>query len=237
VIGADACGVEVLDLIGRDTGLQSHLVAAPGRPTTVKTRFVANGQQLLRLDAEDARPISREIEALLVRGHRPMPPAMPTPSCCRLRQGRRDPAVIDACLRGARASGAALASTQGRSLAKYGAADLIKPMPWSCRCSRAADDTDAEVEEALTAVLASCAAKAVLVTAGPRPCRSVKRGQQVRHVAAARRCSMSPARRYGLAPSSGPGGQDGPVRCGGIRGAGVRRRRDQGRHGRVTQAR
>jgi len=78
-------------------------------------------------------------------------------------------------------------------------------------------DTDAEVEEALTAVLAS---------ARPRRCWSPaakgmslgQRGQQVRHVRACPavvRCLRRRRYRSG-GPRSGPGGQDGPVRCGGI---------------------
>src|SRR5271163_3998754 len=50
VIGDDAAAGEALALVGAAPGLESQLVVCKQRPTTIKTRFVASGQQLLRLD-------------------------------------------------------------------------------------------------------------------------------------------------------------------------------------------
>ena len=52
-----AAADELVALIAAEPGLDADLVIDPARPTTVKTRFVAGGQQLLRLDSEDARPV------------------------------------------------------------------------------------------------------------------------------------------------------------------------------------
>ena len=52
VLGEDAAGTDALRMLGAETRMEGHLVTAPGRPTTVKTRSVAGGQQLLRGDAE-----------------------------------------------------------------------------------------------------------------------------------------------------------------------------------------
>ena len=46
-------------------GVEARLVEAP-RPTTVKTRFVAGGQQMLRLDEEEAGPVDAATEAGLL---------------------------------------------------------------------------------------------------------------------------------------------------------------------------
>ena len=56
VAGDDAEGDQALALIDAEPRLTGLIARAKGRPTTVKTRFVASGQQLLRLDAEDDRP-------------------------------------------------------------------------------------------------------------------------------------------------------------------------------------
>ncbi|MES2032843.1 MAG: PfkB family carbohydrate kinase, partial [Pseudomonadota bacterium] len=66
VIGDDAAANEALGMIGADAGMEGHLVPERGRPTTVKTRYVAAGQQLLRVDSEEARPVGQEAEAKLL---------------------------------------------------------------------------------------------------------------------------------------------------------------------------
>ncbi len=62
VVGDDQAGAELRalarEVIGESAGVDG-LVTVPGRPTTVKSRFVAGGQQMLRVDEEttlDLRP-------------------------------------------------------------------------------------------------------------------------------------------------------------------------------------
>ncbi|PHQ69406.1 MAG: bifunctional heptose 7-phosphate kinase/heptose 1-phosphate adenyltransferase [Sneathiella sp.] len=52
VVGDDAEGREIEDILNKQSSLEPHLVRSVGRPTTIKTRFVADGQQLLRSDHE-----------------------------------------------------------------------------------------------------------------------------------------------------------------------------------------
>src|SRR4029079_5766944 len=51
-IGNDSAGKEVAGLVAALDGATSALQTDTGRPTTIKTRYVANGQQLLRADFE-----------------------------------------------------------------------------------------------------------------------------------------------------------------------------------------
>ncbi len=67
VIGDDDEGHEVLRLIQSEPRLQADLLTVPGRKTTVKTRFVAGGQQLLRTDSEDASDLTGPHEDKLLR--------------------------------------------------------------------------------------------------------------------------------------------------------------------------
>src|SRR5262249_23680325 len=53
VRGDDAPGSEALRMHGDESRMEGPLVRVSGRPTTVKTRYVAGGQQLLRVDAEE----------------------------------------------------------------------------------------------------------------------------------------------------------------------------------------
>ncbi|MDP6353116.1 MAG: D-glycero-beta-D-manno-heptose-7-phosphate kinase [Alphaproteobacteria bacterium] len=58
VIGADEAGAQLGDLVAAEGGLDARLLTEPDRPSTIKTRYVAGGQQLLRADREMAAPLS-----------------------------------------------------------------------------------------------------------------------------------------------------------------------------------
>ncbi len=184
VIGGDVGASEALALVGADRGLESHLVVAQNRPTTVKTRFVAGGQQMMRLDSEDARPIRRETEAGLIRAIEHAAEDAGAILLSDYAKGAVTPAVVEACLRAAKATGAVLiVDAKAHSLIKYGEADLIKPNALELSIlTHMPTDTDEEVEAALAAVLADCMAKAVLVTRGAKGMSLAARGQSVRHI-------------------------------------------------------
>jgi len=62
VIGADADGAAIVSAIEQLKHVASGLVVEAQRPTTLKTRFVAGNQQLLRTDRETALPLSADSE-------------------------------------------------------------------------------------------------------------------------------------------------------------------------------
>jgi D-beta-D-heptose 7-phosphate kinase/D-beta-D-heptose 1-phosphate adenosyltransferase len=61
VRGSDAHGDKVMYLT-ENSGIQAHLIIATERPTTTKTRIMAHGQQLLRIDDEQAGSLSSATE-------------------------------------------------------------------------------------------------------------------------------------------------------------------------------
>lgn len=62
VVGHDQAGYEVAEQISSLAQVVSYMITDNARPTTIKTRFVADGQQLLRADHEVAAPLSPAIE-------------------------------------------------------------------------------------------------------------------------------------------------------------------------------
>jgi D-beta-D-heptose 7-phosphate kinase/D-beta-D-heptose 1-phosphate adenosyltransferase len=186
VSGDDAPGRELLGLIRDEAGLTADLVVDPARPTTVKTRFVAGGQQLLRLDAEDARPLDAMAEARLIGAAETAISGAAAVLISDYAKGALTPKVIAACLAAASAAGApVIVDPKGRSFAPYGAADLIKPNAKELALVTGHPvETDGEVEAALAGALDGCAAKAILVTRAGRGMSLAVRGQAVRHVKA-----------------------------------------------------
>jgi D-beta-D-heptose 7-phosphate kinase/D-beta-D-heptose 1-phosphate adenosyltransferase len=66
VVGADQPGAECASLLRGRARIEPLLVTDNSRCTTVKERYVGQGQQLMRVDAEDGSSISGNVERALV---------------------------------------------------------------------------------------------------------------------------------------------------------------------------
>src|SRR5262249_58624787 len=67
VVGNDAAGREVSRLAAGPNGAEVHLLQESGRTTTIKTRYVAGTQQLLRADREKVVPAAASVREDLLR--------------------------------------------------------------------------------------------------------------------------------------------------------------------------
>lgn len=65
-IGADDAGRLCAELVAGKGSDPALLVESPTRPTTIKTRFISGGHQLLRCDEEDSSPLSEVLEDRIV---------------------------------------------------------------------------------------------------------------------------------------------------------------------------
>jgi D-beta-D-heptose 7-phosphate kinase/D-beta-D-heptose 1-phosphate adenosyltransferase len=183
VIGKDAAAREAKDLIAAEPRIEGYLITDAERPTTIKTRFVSAGQQLLRVDEETTRPIAGEIERQVVRTVRDAARGAGAILLSDYGKGVVTPAVIEAVLAAAAVERAVLiVDSKARSFLRYGAADIIKPN--AAELAFATDlptETDLEVEAALARALELCAGRAVLVTRAAKGMSLAVRGQPVRH--------------------------------------------------------
>ena len=76
VVGEDLEGEE-FKLLAQEKGIElSALVQEPLRPTTVKTRVIAQSQQLLRIDVEEVRPLEEEVLESLKGRIKPLLPRL-----------------------------------------------------------------------------------------------------------------------------------------------------------------
>ena len=67
VVGDDQAGSDLTGLIGGQPGVEPWLLVEGARATTVKTRYVSNGQQLLRADREQTSPIAAKLADRMMR--------------------------------------------------------------------------------------------------------------------------------------------------------------------------
>lgn len=184
LIGGDAEGHEALRLVGEEEpAIEGYLVTDADRPTTLKTRFVSSGQQLLRVDLEESRAVTGEVEQRLIRTLKDAARGAGVVLISDYGKGVVTDAVIAAAHDVAAETGAkVIVDSKARSFARYGDIDLVKPN--ASELGYATDmptETDAELEAAIARALDLWSAKGVLVTRAAKGVSLGLRGQPVRH--------------------------------------------------------
>lgn len=179
LVGGDAEGHEAMRLVGADTGVEGFLLTDPSRPTTLKTRFVSGGQQLLRVDLEESRPAEGEVEQRLIRTIRDVAPGAGVILLSDYGKG----VVTDAVIAAVREAGIpVIVDSKARSFRRYGAVDMIKPNAAELAYATGLPTgTNTEIEAALEHALSLCEAKAILVTRAAKGISLGVRGEPVRH--------------------------------------------------------
>lgn len=174
VSGRDAAGDELAQAVAEEPGVQDVVERRADAATIVKTRFVAAGQQLLRLDEEHAPLLATESDAFT---------GASVYLLSDYAKGAVSDALIAQALTSAADSGApVIVDPKSRDFARYGAVDLIKPNASELAGATGLPvDTDAEVEAALTALLDATTAKAVVVTRAGKGMSLMRRGGRVAH--------------------------------------------------------
>jgi D-beta-D-heptose 7-phosphate kinase/D-beta-D-heptose 1-phosphate adenosyltransferase len=184
VVGKDAAAEELNALITRPQGETSvALIHDAGRPTTTKVRFISAGQQLLRVDHEEVRPIEGETERAVTRMIAAMALGARAILLSDYGKGVVTEVVIQACLAAAKTVGAPLiVDSKARHFARYGEADIVKPNAAELAYATGLPTlTDAEIETALARALELSRCRAILVTRSAQGMSLAERGKPVRH--------------------------------------------------------
>jgi D-beta-D-heptose 7-phosphate kinase/D-beta-D-heptose 1-phosphate adenosyltransferase len=168
VVGDDAEGAGLIDLVGSTRGIEPHLVVAPGQPTSLKTRYMAGGQQMLRADRETTAPIDDALAtAVLDRAEAALA------ACDAVVLSDYAKGVLGADLTArllaaaARASRPVVVDPKATDLSRYRGAAVLTPNRGELAKSagHALDGDDAVVDAARVA-LRQIGGRAVLVTRG-----------------------------------------------------------------------
>ena len=128
VVGDDQAGSDLTGLIGGQSNVEPWLLVEGGRPTTVKTRYIALGQQLLRADQRGAQPnlgASRRAPAAHRRGRAGGDGGDRAVGLREGRAGGRSGAAADCG--GARGGAAHVVDPHGPDFFAYAGAEIITP--------------------------------------------------------------------------------------------------------------
>ncbi|KCZ51707.1 D-glycero-beta-D-manno-heptose 1-phosphate adenylyltransferase [Hyphomonas pacifica] len=183
VVGDDAEGRELAELLGNIEGIEADLIAMRGRSTTLKTRFVAGGQQLLRVDAEDTGAIDSMSETELIASITDEAPNAAVIILSDYAKGAVTDGVIAAALKAGAENGVpVIADPKGRDFARYGAVDLLKPNASELAIALGLPvESDHEIEKALTAAQSVLPAKSVVVTRAAKGMSFAREGEAPQH--------------------------------------------------------
>ncbi|NBG95010.1 D-glycero-beta-D-manno-heptose-7-phosphate kinase [Pyruvatibacter mobilis] len=165
-IGDDEAGREVLRLISEEERIEPDLITDIGRATTVKTRFVAGAQQLLRADQEVALPLSGESVDAIVEAAREDMANAGVIVLSDYAKGCLSDNVLQAIIGTARDMGLpVIVDPKSADFSRYSGATMIKPnLKELALATGMPCGTDAEVLDAATEALAHANADAILVT-------------------------------------------------------------------------
>jgi D-beta-D-heptose 7-phosphate kinase/D-beta-D-heptose 1-phosphate adenosyltransferase len=170
VVGDDPAGREAAEVLSFENSVALSLTADGGRPTTVKTRFIAGGQQLLRTDEEDLTALS---DGLLAQLSADVAASVSGGKCGALilsdyGKGVLTDAMIAAAMDAARAASVpVVVDPKGVDFGRYRGAGVITPNRHELgAASRMPVDSDAEVAAAARHLIETCRLDAVIATRG-----------------------------------------------------------------------
>jgi rfaE bifunctional protein kinase chain/domain len=163
------------------------LITDPGRPTTSKTRFVARGQQVLRVDRESRVELADELAAILLRS---IEPALATSDVLLVSdyaKGVHCESLLPRLIRMARTAGVpVIVDPKGRDYSLYVGASVMTPNESEAMEFLEPRNLNGEDPLALVAasLLTEVGCRAVLVTRGEKGMVLFERGESPRRIPA-----------------------------------------------------
>ncbi|MCX7631775.1 MAG: D-glycero-beta-D-manno-heptose-7-phosphate kinase [Turneriella sp.] len=128
VVGDDANGRALVDELSSWTAGKAALLALADRPTTIKTRFIARNQQLLRVDFENARALQSTTEDEILRNLDTLIGSFSAIILSDYDKGLLTPRVIAETIRMAKAKGVLIAvDPQVKHFRQYVGCDVMTP--------------------------------------------------------------------------------------------------------------
>jgi D-beta-D-heptose 7-phosphate kinase/D-beta-D-heptose 1-phosphate adenosyltransferase len=184
LIGNDPEGQTLSRLLDAEGVTDVDLVAAHERATPMKTRFLCNGQQMFCVDRDPNLPLSPDLERDLVEIIRSAASDCDIAILADYGRGMITPRLAQAMMQACAAEGVRVCvDPRGDDYTRYDGAYLIKPNADELADeARLPADTDAEVEEALDAVMATIpGVETLLVTRSAQGMSARTRDGAVRH--------------------------------------------------------
>src|ERR1700722_12180422 len=168
VVGDDQAGSDLTGLVGGQLNVEPWLLVQGGRTTTLKTRLIAAGQQLLRADREQTDPIHPKLADRLLRIALDAMAATSVTVLSDYGKGVLSADVPARLVKAARKAGRKLiVDPRGSDFARYAGADVVMPNRLElAAAARMPVDTEAQIVTAAQHLRTQHGFGAVVVTRG-----------------------------------------------------------------------
>jgi D-beta-D-heptose 7-phosphate kinase/D-beta-D-heptose 1-phosphate adenosyltransferase len=168
VVGDDQAGSDLTGLIGGQPNVEPWLLVQGGRITTLKTRYLSAGQQLLRADREQTSPVHPKLAERLVRIARDAMAATSITILSDYQKGVMTGEVPAQLIAAAREAGRpVIVDPKGPDYSRYAGADIIMPNRTDlAEATGMRVDSEAAIVAAATALRQRHGFGAVVVTRG-----------------------------------------------------------------------
>jgi D-beta-D-heptose 7-phosphate kinase/D-beta-D-heptose 1-phosphate adenosyltransferase len=128
VVGDDQAGSDLTALIGGQERVEPWLLVQGGRTTTLKTRYIAQAQHLIRADREETIALPEKLAQRLIRIALDAMAATSVTVLSDYRKGVLSEDVAGALIAGAKKLGRkVIVDPKGRDYARYKGADVVTP--------------------------------------------------------------------------------------------------------------
>jgi D-beta-D-heptose 7-phosphate kinase/D-beta-D-heptose 1-phosphate adenosyltransferase len=166
ICGDDEAGVRLRGLIARDPLIELDFQIDPTRPTSLKTRCVAQGQQMLRLDREDPGAPPAAVEKRLVASIKRHIRSVDGIVLSDYAKGTLTPGVLEAVRSLAEKHGReVIVDPKGSDYSRYRGMTLITPNKKEAQeATGLALDSDASIREAARVLQNTIKGKAICIT-------------------------------------------------------------------------
>jgi D-beta-D-heptose 7-phosphate kinase/D-beta-D-heptose 1-phosphate adenosyltransferase len=178
VVGADEAANELRRDLSLVSPLQTQLIVDPSRPTTTKTRYVADRQQVLRTDVELAAPIAEAVAASLLAQFTAALREADIVVLSDYGKGALSDSVTARAIAAANAAGKrVLVDPKSRSFLKYKGATVLTPNKHELQSACGHDcSSDEQVVAAAREILAQGICSIVVATRGKEGMSIVQSG-------------------------------------------------------------
>lgn len=165
VTGADAAGADIARQL-EEIGVEAALETAPDRFTTVKSRFVSSGQQMLRVDREKTQAVPADVARRIIARAEEIIPAVGAVILSDYKKGLlTDDIVAEVIAIARRHNKPVIVDPKGLDFARYKGATVITPNRKELETAAAMKaGSDEEVRAAGMKLITTCGVSAVLAT-------------------------------------------------------------------------
>ena len=186
VVGVDAAAEDLIAALGEPAAITQRLLSVADRPTTEKTRFVAQGQHMLRADREVTAPVDVATETALLALIEAEMPGHQVLVLSDYAKGVLTDRVVTGAIRLAERTGVpVVVDPKSPDVMRYRGARVITPNLRELRQASGIDpEDDAQTIAAATQLLDNAGIGAVLVTRADKGMTLVDRHLAALHIPA-----------------------------------------------------